>query len=99
MRLRGRREELFDQRVFGGDVAVNLVPVRVVIGQSRVDLRQRQMVDFGRNFFGAQAEVVPSDNPPDSDAGARDARPAFADLWRSLDQGPDVNDSWHFALD
>ena len=91
LRFRGRGKDFFDRSIFGRDVAVNLVPVGVVVGQGRVNLRQRKGLDFGGDLLGSQTQVVPAGNAPNRDAGTGDARPALADLWRSLNQGADID--------
>src|ERR1017187_1880418 len=96
LRFRGRGKDFFDRSIFGRDVAVNLVPVGVVVGQGRVNLRQRKGLDFGGDLLGSQTQVVPAGNAPNRDAGTGDARPALADLWRSLNQGADIDNGGHF---
>src|ERR1035441_6918826 len=80
--FRGSGKDFFDRSILGRDVAVNLVPVGVVVGQGRVNLRERKVLDFGGDLLGSQTEVVPAGNAPDRDAGTGDAGPALADFWR-----------------
>ena len=44
-------------------VCVNLPLVGVVVGQSRMDLRQRQVAKLPHDFFRNQAHVVPLSDP------------------------------------
>ena len=73
-------KDLFYRRIFGGDIAVNLFPVGMVIGQSRMNLRQSKMLDLGGNLLGSETQVVPPGYAPQRDAGSSNARPAFTDL-------------------
>ena len=59
---------------------IDLVPVGVVVGQSRVDLAPSKVLYFGGDLFGSQTQIVPTGNAPNRDAGASDARPALTDL-------------------
>ena len=94
-RFRGRGKDFIDLSILGRNVAVNLVPVGVVVSEGRVDLRQCEVFDLGGDLFGSQAQVVLPGNPPDRDTGPGDARPAFADLWRSLDQSSNIDCNGH----
>jgi hypothetical protein len=64
-----------------------------------MDLGQRQMFNLSGYLLRSQTQVVTSGNPPNGDTGGGDARPAFTDLWRSLDQGPNVDYGGHSVLD
>ena len=70
-------KDFFYRGFLGRDIAVNLAPVSVVVGQSRMNLRQRKMLDLGGDLLGSQTQVVPSGNPPNRYARPCDARPAF----------------------
>src|ERR1019366_2840638 len=94
--FRGSGKDFFDRSILGRDVAVNLVPVGVVVGQGRVNLRERKVLDFGGDLLGSQTEVVPAGNAPDRDAGTGDAGPALADFWRPLDQCSNIDNGGHF---
>jgi hypothetical protein len=61
--LTGRKDFLY-RRLFRGDVAVYFVAVGMVIGESRVNLRQSKMFDLCRDLFGGQTQVVPTCNAP-----------------------------------
>src|ERR1039457_1110836 len=94
--FRGSGKDFLDRSILGRDVAVNLVPVGVVVGQGRVNLRERKVLDFGGDLLGSQTEVVPAGNAPDRDAGTGDAGPALADFWRPLDQCSNIDNGGHF---
>ena len=46
-------KDLLDRSILGCDVAVNLVPVGVVVSESRVNLRERKVLDFGGDLLGS----------------------------------------------
>ena len=54
--------------------SLDLVGVRVVIGERRIDLRSVEMPDFSRNFLGVESLLVPSDDTLNCDTGSRNAR-------------------------
>jgi hypothetical protein len=51
------REDFFYCGFFGGNVAVNLVTVGVVVGQSRMNLSQREALYLRRDFFRRKAQL------------------------------------------
>jgi hypothetical protein len=51
--------------LFGGDVAVNLIPVGMGAGQSRMNLRQRKALDPGGDLLGSQSQIVAPGDAPD----------------------------------
>ena len=60
-----------------------------------MDLGQGELSDAVGNFLWAQAQLIPTDDPPDGDAGPGHARSSAAHLWRSNDQRADVNYVYH----
>lgn len=48
---------------FGFQVSVDFPPIGVVVGESRMNLRQRQVAKPPRDFLGNQAHVVPLSDP------------------------------------
>src|SRR5687767_7024759 len=57
--FRGRLKDSLHRSFFCGDVGVNLLAVGVVVGQSRMNLRQREMLDLGYDLLGCQTQIVP----------------------------------------
>src|ERR1017187_551868 len=91
-RFRRRREDCFCRQFFGGDIAVDLVSIGVIVGQSRLNLCERKVLDLGGDLLGSQPQIVPPGNTPNRDTCTRDARTAFSDVRRSLDQRPNIDD-------
>ena len=60
----------------GRHVGVHLFPVRVVIGQGRMDLGQIQMRIFAGNLFHSHSRFVPDRNSADGDSRPGNAGPA-----------------------
>lgn len=76
-------------------VPVDLILVGVVIGQSRMNLGQRQVAKLPRDFLWNQAHVVPLGDPANGDTRPCNARPAAAYLGATGDQGADLGDRCH----
>ena len=68
------------RRLLGREVGLDLFAVRVVVGERRMHLGQRQVPDPVRDLLGAQPELVPAHDPPDGHPGAGDTRPVASDL-------------------
>jgi hypothetical protein len=79
----------------GFQVCVDLHLVGMVVSQSRMDLRQRQVAKLPHDLFWNQAHIVPLSDPPNRNARSGNARPAAANLGTSRDQAAYLNDSCH----
>ena len=75
------RFESFSLAGLGFQVSVNFLLVGVIVGQSRMYLRQRQVTsERPRDLFGNQARVVPLRDAAHRNTGPGNARPAAANL-------------------
>ena len=82
--------------VLGCQVCVDFPLVGIVIGKSRMNLRQRQVIserlyDLFRNL----THVVPLGDPANRDTRPGNARPAAANVGTSGDQAAYLGDSCH----
>ena len=72
--------------VLGFQVCVNSRLVGVIVGKSRMYLRQRQVASKRlHDLFRNLTHVVPLSNPPDRDTRSGNARPAAAYVGTSRD--------------
>ena len=67
-------------------VRVDLRLVGVVVGESRMNLRQRQVAKLPHDFLWNQAHGVPLSDPANRDTRPGNARPATANVRTSRDQ-------------
>ncbi len=65
---------------FRGEVRINLRLIRVVVGEGRVNLRQRQMAKLPQDLLWNQAHVVPLRYAANRDTRAGDAWPSAPDV-------------------
>lgn len=82
--------------VLGFQVGVNSRLVGVIVGKSRMYLRQRQVPSERLyDFFRNQAHVVPLSNPANRDTRRGNARPAAANIGTPGDQAAYFGDGCH----
>src|SRR5205823_6747612 len=83
------------QRVFGCQVSVDLLAIRVVVREGGIDLREGEVRDARRDLFGVEAKLVPTRNAPNGDAGASDPRSSAANFGRAHDHCTDIDRRAH----
>ena len=59
-----------------GKIGFYLFPVCVVVGQCSKNLGQRNVAYLVGNFLRAQSQLIPLDDPPNSDPRTGNPRPA-----------------------
>ena len=86
----------FGLAVLGCQVCVDFPLVGIVVGKSRMNLRQRQvpperLYDLFRNL----AHIVPLSDPANRDTRPGNARPTAANIGTSRDQAAYLGDGCH----
>ncbi len=79
----------------GFQVRVNFPLVGMVVGESRMNLRQQQVAKLPHDFFRNQPHVVPLSDPSNRNTRPCDARPAAANLGTSSDQAACLGNGRH----
>ena len=88
--------ESFNLAVLGFQVCVNSRLVGVIVGKSRMYLRQRQVAcERLYDLFRNQAHVVPLSDPANRNTRPGNARPAAANLGAPGDQAAYLSDGSH----
>src|ERR1035441_7412106 len=82
--------------ILGFQVRVNSRLVGVIVGKSRMHLRQRQVTSERLyDLFRNQAHVVPLSDPANRNTRPGNARPAAANLGALGDQAANLGDGRH----
>src|ERR1017187_6161033 len=67
----------------------------MVVSQSSMNLRQRQVAELPRDFLGNQAQVVPLSDPANRYARSGDARPTATNFGAPGDQASYFGEGCH----
>jgi hypothetical protein len=93
---RGAGPEIFFLgRVVRLNVGINLPFVGPIIGEGRVDLRQREVRTLCHDLFGRVAHLAVNCNALNARPGPGNARPATQHARSGLDHAPDIEEKRH----